>query len=143
LLDTVRIHELIRGIRVDESASPKVTGFMVNDIPDAEDFPDMMYLTDGTVAPVVKAGNARFEGSGSTYTLTVTPSESGWNYISIKDTTKGRQKLVSVDRNTNLDSRKVRQTARTLRDGKEPKYEYRIHVVEYFDDGAMTRARSP
>lgn len=143
LLDTVRIHELIRGIRVDESASPKVTGFMVNDIPDAEDFPDMMYLTDGTVAPVVKAGNARFEGSGSTYTLTVTPSESGWNYISIEDPTKGRQKLVSVDGNTNLDTRKVWQTDRTLRDGKEPKYEYRIHVVDYFEDGAMTRATSP
>lgn len=143
LLDTVRIHELIRGIRVDESASPKVTGFMVNDIPDAEDFPDMMYLTDGTVAPVVKAESATPEGSGSTYTLTVTPSESGWNYISIADPTQGRQKLVSVDGNTNLDTRKVWQTDRTLRDGKEPKSEYRIHVVDYFGDGPTTRSASP
>ncbi len=145
LLDTVRIHELIRGIRVDESASPKVTGFMVNDIPDAEDFPDMMHLTDGTVAPVVKAKSASAmpDGSGSTYTLTVIPSGSGWNYISIEDPTKGKQKLVSVDGNTNLDTRKVWQTDRTLRDGKDPKYEYLIHVVDYFEDGAMTRAASP
>ncbi len=145
LLDTVRIHELIRGIRVDESASPKVTGFMVNDIPDAEDFPDMMHLTDGTVAPVVKAKSASAtpDGSGSTYTLTVTPSESGWNYISIDDPTEGEQKLISVDGNTNLDTRKVWQTDRTLRDGKDPKYEYRIHVVDYFGDGPTTRAASP
>lgn len=134
LLDTVRIHELIRGIRVNESATPKVTGFMVNDIPDAEDFPDMMYLTDGTIAPVVKAKDAKLTGSGSDRTLTVTPSTVGWNYINIEDPTKGSMKLVSINGDTNLDTRKVWQTDRTLRDGKDPKYEYRIHVVDYFDN---------
>lgn len=141
LLDTVRIHELIRGIRVDESITPKITGFMVNDIPDAEDFPDMMYLTDGSVAPVVKAKDAKFTGSGSNRTLTVKPSASGWNYISIEDPTKGSMKLVSVNGDTNLDTRKVWQTDRTLRDGKDPKYEHRIHVVDYFDN-VTTRAAS-
>lgn len=134
LLDTVRIHELIRGVRVDEDATPKVTGFMVNDIPDAEDFPDMMYLTDGTVAPVVKAKDAKLTDSGPNRSLTVTPSTVGWNYISIADPTKGSMKLVSVNGDSNLDTRKVWQTDRTLRDGKDPKYEYRIHVVDYFDD---------
>lgn len=134
LLDTVRIHELIRGIRVNESVTPKVTGFMVNDIPDAEDFPDMMYLTDGTVAPVVKAKDAKLTDSGPNRSLTVTPSTVGWNYISIADPTKGSMKLVSVNGDSNLDTRKVWQTDRTLRDGKDPKYEYRIHVVDYFDD---------
>lgn len=142
LLDTVRIHELIRGIRVDEAASPKVTGFMVNDIPDAEDFPDMMYLTDGTVAPVVKAADAKLSDSGSDYTLTVIPSAKGWNYISIPDPTKGGQKLISVDGDTNLDTRKVWQTDRTLRDGKDPIDEYLIHVVDYFKEG-VTKTSSP
>lgn len=133
LLDTVRVHELIRGIRVNESVTPKVTGFMVNDIEDDEDFPDMMYLTDGTVAPVVKATNAQLTmTSNSTYQLIVTPSANGWNYIHIPDPTGGRLKLISVNENTNLDTRKVWQTDRTLRDKKDPKYEYLIHVVDYF-----------
>lgn len=133
LLDTVRIHELIRGIRVNESSTPKVTGFMVNDIPDAEDFPDMMYLTNGTVAPVVKATKAELTSSGLNYILKVTPSAIGWNYISIKEPAEGNMELVSVNGDSNLDTRKVWQTDRTLRDGKEPTYEHLIHVVDYFD----------
>lgn len=143
LLDEVRIHELIRGIRVDESKTPKVTGFMVNDIPDAEDCPDMMYLTDGTVAPVVKATDAKLTTTGnSTYQLIVTPSANGWNYIHIPDPTGGRLKLISVNENTNLDTRKVWQTDRTLRDGKDPKYEYLIHVVDYFENSSLRAATS-
>ncbi|WP_279134511.1 InlB B-repeat-containing protein [Parabacteroides johnsonii] len=142
LIDTAVIHTLIRGIRVDELATPKVTGFMVNDIPDAEDFPDMMYLTDGTAAPVVKAKDAKLtETDPSKYELVITPSANGWNYISIPDKTGGRLKLISVNEDTNLDTRKVWQTDRTLRDGKDPKYEYRIHAVDYFE-GVTTRASS-
>lgn len=145
LLDTVCVHELIRGIRVDESVSPKITGFMVNDIPDVDDFPDMMYLTDGTVAPVVKATSAELKKKSDTqYELNVTPSDKGWNYINIPDVTGGRLKLLSVNENTNLDTRKVWQTDRTLRDGKDPKYEYLIHVVDYFQEpnAKITKAAS-
>ena len=142
LLDEVRVHELIRGIRVDETVTPKVTGFMVNDITDAEDFPDMMYLTDGTVAPVVKATVAEMvQVNETTWTLEVTPSTNGWNYINIPDPTAGRYRLISVNESTNLDTRKVWQTDRTLRDGKDPKSEYLIHVVDYFDE-VTTKASS-
>ena len=43
------IHELIRSIRVPDS---DLAGFLVNDLVDAEDQPDMIYLTDGTVQKV-------------------------------------------------------------------------------------------
>lgn len=142
LIDTAVVHTLIRGIRVNESVTPKITGFMVNDIQDAEDFPDMMYLTDGTTAPVVKATSAELnKSSESQYELVITPSASGWNYINIPDPTNGRLKLISVNEDTNLDTRKVWQTDRTLRDGKDPKYEYLIHAVDYFG-GVATRAAS-
>lgn len=51
-------------------------------------------------------------------------------------------KLLSVNEDTDLDTRKVWQTDRTLRDGKDPKYEYLIHVVDYFEDGPVTKATS-
>lgn len=143
LLDTVRVHELIRGIRVDESANLKVTGFMVNDLEDDLDFPDRMYLTDGTTAPVVKATTAELQKISDTeYKLDITPSANGWNYINIPDETGGRLKLLSVNGDTDLDTRKVWQTDRTMRDGKDPKYEYLIHVVDYFGDGPVTKAAS-
>ena len=143
LLDTVRVHELIRGIRVNESVNPKVTGFMVNDLEDDLDFPDRMYLTDGTTAPVVKATSAELQKISDTeYKLDITPSANGWNYINIPDETGGRLKLLSVNEDTDLDTRKVWQTDRTLRDGKDPKYEYLIHVVDYFEDGPVTKATS-
>lgn len=143
LLDTVRVHELIRGIRVNESVNPKVTGFMVNDLEDDLDFPDRMYLTDGTTAPVVKATSAELQKISDTeYKLDITPLANGWNYINIPDETGGRLKLLSVNEDTDLDTRKVWQTDRTLRDGKDPKYEYLIHVVDYFEDGPVTKATS-
>ena len=78
-----------------------------------------MYLTDGTTAPVVKATSAELQKISDTeYKLDITPSANGWNYINIPDETGGRLKLLSVNEDTDLDTRKVWQTDRTLRDGK-------------------------
>ena len=55
----------------------------------------------------------------------------GWNYVSILDPTNGKQtlsKVVSADgREINIDN--IWQTDRTLRDGKDPLYENRLHFV--------------
>lgn len=131
LLDQVTIHELIRSIKVPKT---DLAGFLVNDNVDSEDLPDMLYLSDGTIEEVAVAKRSTIQSSGTyQYTLTVIPSESGWNYGSISDPTNGRQTLVSIVRKSDgasIDTRNIWQTSCTLRDGKEPFYENIIHFVD-------------
>lgn len=132
LLDTVTIHELIHGFTVDATAEKPLRGFLVNDIKDREDLPDGIYFTDATHADAFIATGANIvKRSDTEYALTVNTSSTGWNYVSILDPTNGKQaltKIVASDgREINIDN--IWQTDRTLRDGKDPLYENRLHFV--------------
>lgn len=132
LLDTVTIHELIHGFTVESTGEKPLRGFLVNDIKDREDLPDGIYFTDATHADAFIAAGANIvKKSDTEYTLTVNASSMGWNYVSILDPTNGKQtlsKVVSADgREINIDN--IWQTDRTLRDGKDPLYENRLHFV--------------
>ena len=139
LLNDVTIHELIRSIKVDDG---EVTGFVVNDLTDAEDTPDMVYFTDGTTAEVALAADAVAEQQSNTeYWLTVNPSQPGWNYGRITDPTFGRAKLVSIQRQSDgseINLRNFWQTDRTLRDGKDWLYENNLHFVDQMANSAET-----
>lgn len=139
LLNNVTIHELIRSIKVADGG---VTGFVVNDVPDAGDTPDIVYFTDGTTANVVVANNATWEKQSSTeYLLTVTPSETGWNYGHVTDPTFGRAKLIGIRRQSDgkeISLRNFWQTDRTLRDGKDWLYENNLHFVDMVANAAET-----
>lgn len=136
LLDNVTIHELIRSIDVNEGGET-LKGFMTNDIVDANDTPDMMYLSDGSVMPVsVAPGISIDRVSDTQYALTVSAANNGWNYGCVTDPTYGVVKLAGVVRQSDgreLSLRNFWQTDRTLRDGKEPLYENRIHFVDQFN----------
>ncbi len=134
LLDNVTIHELIRGFTADGNGERTVRAFLVNDIVDAEDLPDMVYFTDGRQEEsVTQASSAKMQRISDTeYKITVTPSTGGWTYGSTNDLTAGRQKLVSVTRESDgitLPTDNFWTTDRTLRDGKDPLYEYRMHFA--------------
>ena len=133
LLNDVTIHELVRS--VDASTAQKnLVGFMVNDIIDAEDTPDMMYLSDGEIEAVSKVKDAVINRlDKTTYTLTISQTTSGWNYGNIIDPSYGLSELKKVVRNSDgkeIALRNFWQTDRTLRDGKDPLYENRIHFVD-------------
>ncbi|MDR1730420.1 MAG: InlB B-repeat-containing protein, partial [Prevotellaceae bacterium] len=134
LLNEVTIHELIRSIRTPDGQGSFLTGFVVNDIADAEDLPDMIYLTDGAIEPVAVTTDIQCAPAGSNqYQLTVTPAEAGWNYGKINDPTAGNQELLEIKRfsdNTIIDLRNFWQTDRTLHDGKDPLYENKLHLVD-------------
>lgn len=134
LLDTVSIHELIRSIKIPQDNHSFLTGFLTNDIADAEDLPDMLYLSDGTVENVSIVSDVQCaKKENNQYILTVLSGNTGWNYGVISDPTNGRQNLISVTRlgdNTAIELRNFWQTDRTLRDGKDPLYENRIHFVD-------------
>ena len=136
LLNDVTIHELIRSIDVTKS-DKTLKGFMTNDIVDADDTPDMLYLSDGEIEKVnVAASSSITKTSDTEYTLTITPSEEGWNYGNLSDPTYGVSALKSVTRTSDgkqISLRNFWQTDRTLRDGKDPLYENRIHFADQFD----------
>ena len=136
LLDTVTIHELIRSIKVPVEENKVLTGFLVNDITDAEDMPDMLYLSDGVIESVNVTTEATISKNSDTeYLLTVTPLQAGWNYGSLVDPTYGKQDIVRIVRlsdGAEINLRNIWQTDRTLRDGKDPLYESRIHFVDKF-----------
>lgn len=136
LLNEVTIHELIRSIDAGD-ANTKVIGFLTNDIVDAEDTPDMLYLSNGEVEKVFQAQTADMQKISDTdYTLKVTADKSGWNYGNIVDPTYGVSSLKRVVRQRDgkeMSLRNFWQTDCTLRDGKDPLYENRIHFADDMD----------
>lgn len=141
LLNDVTIHELIRSLKVPAADGQSLAGFLVNDVEDAEDTPDMLYLSDGTTENVHSAASASCERKSDTeYTLTISPSASGWNYGSVADPTMGRQQLASIVREdgTPVDIRNFWQTDRTLRDGRDPLYENRLHFADKTGTATVT-----
>lgn len=135
LLDQVTIHELIHGFTPFGvfGDTNKGRGFLVNDMADAEDQPDEVYFTNGTQKSVVKAAGATTSSLGqNAYLLNITPATTGWNYGSLPDPTNGRLQLVSIIRQRDgamLPADNIWQTAVTLRDGKDPVHENRLHFI--------------
>lgn len=134
LLDNVSVHELVHGFTANGTTSPAIRGFLVNDIVDSEDMPDMVYFTDGRKEEnVVTASCVEMTRRSETeYAVTVIPSADGWNYGSSTDLTAGKQKLVSVVRQSDGIEMPVDNfwlTDYILRDGKDPVSECRLHAV--------------
>lgn len=134
LLNNVTIHELIRSIEVENNANP-VVGFVTNDIPDINDTPDMIYLSNAEVDSVMLIKNASMDKLSATkYSVKVSAVHSGWHYGHVLDKTYGIAKIKSIVRQSDgkeIPLRNFWQTDCTLRDGQEPIYENRIHFVDY------------
>lgn len=135
LLGDVTIHELIHSLDLSTS-NQKMIGFLVNDIADAEDMPDMLYLSNGEVTEVSMATSCQISKvSDTTFRLTVTPSAAGWTYGNLIDPSAGMATIKSIRRQSDgkeINLRNFWQTDRTLRDGRDPLYECRIHFADEF-----------
>lgn len=132
LIDTVRIHELIHGFTTDDVVGKKMRGFLVNDLPDAYDQADIIHFSNATQETVAISTATLTPLRGDSYVLEVTSSGPGWNYGSVIDPTQGRQKIVSVVRqsdNKTLYADNVWTTDRTLLDDLDWLYERRLHYV--------------
>lgn len=134
LLNNVKIHELIHSLKVKTSDNDTLAGFLVNDIADIADLPDMIYLSDATVQKVhVTAKSSIVKNSNTEYVLTVTPKAEGWNYGFINDPTRGNQNLIKIVRQSDgeeIDCGNFWQTYCTLIDGLEPLYGDRLHFAD-------------
>ena len=131
LLDTVAVHELTHTLTIPKAETMR--GFLVNDEKDSKDLPDKLYLTDGTVKAVAQASATLTDDGSNHFTLMVESTAAGWNYGNLIDPTNGHKVLKSVTRNsdgTAISLNNFWQTDRTLRDGKDPLYEYRLHFAD-------------
>lgn len=138
LLNNVSIHELIHSVNTTNISGEPLKGWLVNDEVDADDYPDMIYLSDATTEQVkVLRSTAISRVSATEYTLTVVPSDAGWNYGNVIDPTRGKQTIERVIRpdGTDVDLQNVWQTDRTMPDGLDPIYENRIHIADKFSNG--------
>ena len=142
LVSGAELHELIRSIRVYGSTDDGINDFLVNSYQDSEEQPDVIYLSQGEqLLDVHGADVSLFEGDlrspEFTNTLRVVNSKIGWNYIRLPDPGNGRYELVSITRNSDGQEIPVDNawlTHVTMRDGKEPVYEDKFHMVDRFED---------
>lgn len=138
LVDTVTIHEMVHGFTPKSNMK---RGWLVNDIADADDMPDVVYFTDATQQSLYMATATTGRKSDTEYQLTMTSKTAGWNYGSVADPTNGKQKLVKIVRQSDgveMPVDNVWQTDRTLRDGRDWLYENRLHFVGEMANGSET-----
>jgi len=134
LISGVALHELIKSVRV-YSPEDGINDFLVNEVQDSKEFPDIIYLSNSGTLDVYPAVSSSTSGSiAAGIELLVTPKQPGWNYIKFKDPGNGIYKIVSVTREDGqvipLDN--VWQTHVTMPDGEEPIYENMMHFLDVF-----------
>jgi len=142
LIEGAELHEWIKSIKVYGAQEDGINDFLVNAVPDANDYPDAIYLSQGNLIEVVSyADDGNFSGTieypAFTNTLHVNPSESVWDYIRLNDPGDGAYDLVSVTRNADnqvipLDNAWLSFV--TIPDTKVPVYENKFHFVDIFSD---------
>jgi hypothetical protein len=88
LIKSVEIHELIRSVKVDTPSADNIPDYLVNDVPDDDHLPDVLYMSTGGQAQVSIAGNVTIGGGGLSHTLTANV-EAGWSYLRVSDPLPG------------------------------------------------------
>lgn len=139
LIRNSSMHELIRGLRFADADGKPQRAFLVNDLADDESHPDAAYLTDGTTCDVFYSAAPKIEQlSESQYELSVVvpvrQAEGTWIYGKVTDPTAGRQKIVSVVRQSDgqqIDPYNFWLTDRTLYDYRKPVYENLLHFADF------------
>ena len=138
LISGTALHELIKSVRVYSGVEDNINDFLVNEVQDSKETPDIIFLSNGGTLDVYPAVNSSTTGSIASANheieLLVTPLQPGWNYHKLNDPGNGNYKIISVTRSDGqiipLDN--VWQTHVTLPDGKEPVYENKIHFLDVF-----------
>jgi large repetitive protein len=133
------VHELIKSVKAYETGNDNISDFLVNDNSDAFDTPDRLYLSNGNGASeeVLKAESVEssndISASNLTTKVTIKPVTTGWHYGNILDPGGKQYKLTKVIRdkdNLEIPLANFWQTAVTLKDGLNPKYENKLHVLD-------------
>ena len=101
LLKKVEIHEMIRSVKAQGPGEDNAPDFLVNDVPDVNDYPDTIHYSHGGTDLVTLKQAGNFSGAPTPGNLAVTLTVgafSGWSYIRLPDPAAGAYRLVSVTR---------------------------------------------
>ncbi|MEI8259861.1 MAG: hypothetical protein WCJ30_29755, partial [Deltaproteobacteria bacterium] len=148
LIDGVEIHELTHVVRADVPADA-APDFLANDVPDPDNLPDTLYLSDGSVVPVQLGTGATADRAVSTGAFVVRLSASmppGWSYVRLSDPGAGYRlvravrsdgKIVPVGDN-------VWTTDRSFPAGQSgARYEHLLHLLDRDGTGRYTLTYAP
>ena len=145
LIKNVEIFELIQSVTAGGAFDDGKTDFLTNEVADAQDLPDTLHLSDGSVVDVGLADESLASVAGSVtpnnleVTLTATMGE-GWNYLRLtdRDPSDGNYKLVSIVRGDGvvIPVENFWQTDRRfIGMGQRPVLEDSLHLLDYNDAG--------
>ena len=137
LVSSLKLHEMIHPIRVYGVKDDGINDFLVNDVMDMDDTPDSIYYSQGGRTGVGLFEELTFDhlvtAEDTIVTLTADPSRIGWNYGKCDDPGEDKYELVSCTRDSDgqeIPLQNVWQTFVTLRDGAEPLYENKLHIID-------------
>ncbi|MBM3824808.1 MAG: hypothetical protein FJ404_18330 [Verrucomicrobia bacterium] len=145
LIEGVEIHEMNHVVEAGGSFADGKLDFLANDVPDLEDLPDTLHLSDGRIEPVALASPATFDAPPAPGRLEVrltTTMPSGWGYLRTTEPGDGRFRLVKVLRADGtvlpLDLA-VWTTDRTfVGNSQRPIRQNLLHLLDYNGRGSYT-----
>lgn len=134
LLDKVEIHELIHGFTPEDGEGVS-RAFLTNDIPDGDNFPDMIWFSDsGNALEVDRASDISITSNDddTECLVNISASEPGWVYGNALTPWSGRRKITSVVRLSDgkqLPADNFWMTYVKLINSAAPKYEDSMHCA--------------
>jgi len=146
LIKSVEIYEMIHAVYADGPFDDGLSDFLTNEVPDAQDLPDTLHLSDGTVRDVALADEEQATVAGAlspaNFEVTLTaqmPEGFGYLRMTDRDPGGGDYGLVSVVRTedgTELPTENFWQTDRRFIGlGQRPKYEDSLHLFDHNETG--------
>ena len=150
LIQSISIHELVRAVRADRQGDDSIADFLTNDLPEADDLPDTLHLSDGTIEPVSAFLGSPTWLSGSpesgqvTVTLPHTPT--GFFYVRLDNPGWPDYELLQVVRSDGkiLPAENAWTTyKRHYPDGQDAYDEALLHLFDYQGTGRYTLYFAP
>ena len=145
LIDDVSIHEMIHLVQASGASEDGRPDFLVNDVPDLNDFPDTLYLSDGSTNPMQVVTTATPSGAPSAGNLSVSLTAmmpTGWAYLRVPDPGNGAWRLFRVVRSDGMVialNTNVWTTDRTFIGlGRRPIRENILHLLDHDSTGGIT-----
>ncbi|MCP3871209.1 MAG: hypothetical protein GY703_24535 [Gammaproteobacteria bacterium] len=146
LVKEVRIHEMLHPVRALGTLDDGLPDCLVNDEPDGQDLPDILYLSNGETVPVsTTLGGAVFDGTPTPADASIELTLSigaGHHYTRFPDPANGLYSLLRVIRSDGLElplDTNVWQTDRTFPGIQQsPIHEHLIHLFDSDSTGRYT-----
>ena len=137
LVSHVGIHKLTHAIHTIGTRIDGINDFLVDDIPDENNYPDSIFFSNGGRTSVGVVEGISFDKFVTPHdtivTLTVNPSRIGWNYGETEDPGRNRYELVSCTRNNdgeNIPLSNIWQESIILHETGDSLYANKLRIVD-------------